>query len=132
MQPISVLFPAHIHRSIIHHLCRCYTQPLIHLEHILSAFPCTNRHDPSFKCLSDYVAFNVKAKCSCIIDVYHTIIQKYPQAYDMSHDDLVLSVLAQHQYFLAQQPIFDDLHGIRPESNSNHDEILHTSFFTVL
>ena len=36
-----------------------------------------------------------------------------PQSHDGSHDDLAISVGAQHQLFPEQQLILDDLHEIR-------------------
>lgn len=57
-------------------------------------------------------------------------------SHDMSHDDLALSVHALHRCFVAQQPILDDLHGIRRRPNYDYDWIRYTSdilwFLTVL
>ena len=38
---------------------------------------------------------------------------KVVQSHDKSHDDLVISVGIQHQWFPEQQLILDDLHEIR-------------------
>ena len=43
----------------------------------------------------------------------------------MWHEDLAISV--QHRYFLAQQPILDDLHEIYPVAKCDHDWIRKTS-----
>ena len=53
-------------------------------------------------------------KCSCNIEcMLVPLMPKVVSTHDRSHDDYVISVGAQHQWFLEQQLILDDHHEIR-------------------
>ena len=45
------------------------------------------------------------------------LMPRLTQSHDRSHDDLAISVGAQHQWFTEQQLILDDLHEIRLGAN---------------
>lgn len=86
LQSTTVYYQAHKHKSIIHHLYRCYIMDLKHLIIFLELF---------FAPINKSFWSNDAQISQC-----------------QPHDDQVLLVLLQHQCFLAQQFILDDLYKI--------------------
>ena len=58
IQTTAVYFRAHTRESTIHHLSRCRKRVSKHRDRIFGAFLSTNRHEPSFKRLTNCVESN--------------------------------------------------------------------------
>lgn len=108
-------FQDHISISMILRLCRYYKLLLMHPERISSTFSCINQHELPFERLSGYPVSNTKKPFSnAIVHWYLSYLcLRMPLSQDMSHDDQVLSVHAEHWCCLAQQPMLDDLQEVR-------------------
>lgn len=80
IQSIAVCFQFHMHRSIIRHLCRCYTQTKMHRDHIFSICPHTNRHEPSFERLLENVSSNAYKSfyCQIVINILLMLVILMP------------------------------------------------------
>ena len=83
IQLTAVYFRAHTRKSTIHHMSRCHRGVLKHRDPIFGAFLSTNRLESFYERLGNYVGY-------VLLSQFH----------DRSHDDVAISVSAQHQWFL--------------------------------
>ena len=118
IQSTAVYFRAHTRKSTIHHVLRCHRRVSKHRNRIFKAFLSTNRHKPFFERLTNCVGSNAnkyfwQSSVHAILNVcWSHYCLRLSQSHDRLHDDLAISVGAQHQWFPQQQLILDDFHEI--------------------
>ena len=128
IQSTVVYFRAHMRKSTIHHLSRCNRRVSKHRNRIFGAFLSTNRHEPFFEWLTNCMGSNANKFFwqSNVQAIWFHLCLKLSQSHDRSHDDLAISVGAQHQWFPEQQLILDDFHEMRPGVNYDLVRIHHS------
>ena len=73
IQSTANYFRGHKRKSTIHHLLQCHRRVSKHRDRIFGTFLSTNRHEPCFERLTNYVGsnankFSLTVKCSCNIE----------------------------------------------------------------